>query len=758
MNVAHIGRATLALALLKCSAVYADPPAGSAYAIDPQHSYVEDATSRGIGQVNMITCIMAALRGDALVNDGPYNALVDKTKCDPEARSSTSNADSTGQSSSFVTATVNSTRTSNDEPMRARVWIDDPESAGATIFVNVSASAPPSAGNPYGQFRVDYCGQDGVDPTCLSNGYLEGAPSGISYYEREQGNGGGGTKALRMTATSTTSGAGRLFISEGGGGNPDSTFSFAYNADYYRRSDDNGEQCFARDAQDPATGMSVWRYGLYDSATGARVERSSGFPIEYTHDGVTYQGFLGYWGMSLPSTALETLVSGSTVEKVDYSSGNEPTRTPYSVVKADGKLTKYTRHTRTLAEIDKIKFTTFVGNEASSFFSGAQSNAQYELYWDDAAGAFKVTAVMMCGNNGCTTEALGAVQTVAATFWQTRGGIQGYSQSLGGELFVDLHGVTTPVDSAAIAVAYRSQDIVYPTDLPATLHCVRDCPTAASMAAFFVQGSGTLSPFAAGTANNFQPTAAGSVVLYSSDAANAVLLDGAAQPVVVQADAATLGSFPQFMNGVRSGKLFANLGDAECSTGSGTYCEWKVNDVDVYYQWETGPNSYNQFAAVKDSNGAFVTFEAPLQLNYHVPTGVAYGQYSGQDIVLQYGGFGDLWGIPGVCVSHLTNQEVNCGDQNARYVPSFVIPYDVSIGSAVADGHTYLVKWLDREIRFARKPLTVCDSAGLTVPTSVTLPTAQDLKNPTDPNADVYIGVRPVVTDAARVVHGEVKF
>src|SRR6185295_5343400 len=116
-----------------------------------------------------------------------------------------------------------------------------------------------------------------------------------------------------------------------------------------------------------------------------------------------------------------------------------------------------------------------------------------------------------------------------------------------GELFVDLHSVTTPVDSAAIAVAYRSQDIVYPTDLPGTLHCVRDCPTAASMAAFFTQGSNAQSVFAAGTANNFQPTAAGAVVVYGSDAANAVLLDNASQPVIVQADAETLGSYPQFM-------------------------------------------------------------------------------------------------------------------------------------------------------------------------------------------------------------------
>ena len=85
-SIAIVG-ATLGL-ILSQSVARADPPASSAYVTDPQNSYVEDATSRGIGQVNMITCIMAALRPDALVNDGPYNALVDQTKCDPNARSS----------------------------------------------------------------------------------------------------------------------------------------------------------------------------------------------------------------------------------------------------------------------------------------------------------------------------------------------------------------------------------------------------------------------------------------------------------------------------------------------------------------------------------------------------------------------------------------------------------------------------------------------------------------------------------------------
>jgi hypothetical protein len=753
MKSTGMARATLVFAALHSLPLQADPPSDSPYATDPQNSYVEDATSRGIGQVNMITCIMAAMRPDALVNEGPYTALIDQAKCDPEARSS--NAGSGAQASTFLTATVDSARTSNDDPMRARIWIDDPMEAEALIFVNVSATAAPSDANPYGEFRLDYCGNTG-DTSCMFHGFLEGTPSGISYYEREQGQFGQGTKALRMTATSTSSGAGNLQMSDGF--NADAVFSFAYNSDYYRRTDDGGDQCFARDAQDPDTGMSVWRYGLYDSTTGERIERDSGFPIDYTHDGETYQGFLGYWGLSLPSAALATLETGSTVEKVDYTGGGEPTRTPYSVVRAGGKLMKYTRHTRTLAEIDQISFTTFVGMEASSFFAGAAPNAQYELHWDDADGAFKVTAQMACGMNGCTTQALDTVQTVPTSFWSPRGGVQGWSQALGGEIFVDLHDVGFPVDSEEVGVAYRSQDLVYPSDLPATLHCVRDCPTAASMAAYFAPGSVASSPFAGSTGNNFGPTAAGGVVLYTSDAANAVLLDGAAQPVVLEGDAEALGEFPMFMHGVRTGKLFPTLATAECSLGSGTYCEWRVNDLDVYYQWETGPQSFNQFAAVKDGDGDFLTFEPPLQVSFHVPEGAAYSQYAGQDIVLQYGGYGDLWGIPGICVSHLTNEEIGCDQENARYVPSFVIPDDPTTGTVTAEGQTYLVKWLDREIRFARKPLMVCDSAGLTVPTSSPLPTAQDLRNPSDPTSDIYVGTRPTVSDAPRVVHGEVKY
>jgi hypothetical protein len=732
----------------------AAPSSTSAYHADAQNSYVEDETSRGIGQVNMITCIMSALRADALVNEGGYNALIDQTKCDPSARSGS--GDAASQASSFMNATVNSTRASNNDPMLASIWIDeDGEDFAATIFVRLAATQAPSAANPYGLFRVDYCGKGEGQSSCMMNGYLESAADGIRYFEDEQGDNGTSTKALRLNATGTTAGSGRLQANHQNG---EDAFDFAYNSTLFRRSDGTHDQCFSRDASDAETGFSVWRYGLYDANTGARVTRNSGFPIEFTNGGETYHGYLGYHGLSLPSDAANALTSGSTVQKVDYTGGDAPTKTDYTVVKSAGKLLKFTRHARTLQSIDKIKFTTFVGDDAASFFAGAQPFTQYELYWDDAGGVFKVTGQQNCGQNGCHVSAFeNGEETVAVAYWQNKGGVQGWSQSLGGEVFVSLNGASGSVDSAAIEVVYRTQDLVYPSQLPATLYCVRDCPTAATMASYFAPSSPASSPFVTTSFNNWSPTQAADVVVYDGDAQAAVLNDGADQAVTFT-DREAMQERPQYQWGVRSGRLFTTLADAECTNGSGTYCDHKVNQLEVYYQWETGPNSHNQFAAVKDASGDFVSFDAPLNVTFDVPDTAAYGEFAGQSLVLQYGGFGDLWGIPGQCVSRSSNQPVDCGDENARYVAAFVIPFDATVGRVTEGATTYLVKWLEREIRFAKKDTAVCSAAGLNLPSGIVLPTASDLKDTSSASSDAYIGTRPAVSAAPRVIHGEVKF
>lgn len=743
--------------MLYAAAVAAEPAADSSYRTDLQYSHVEDATSRGVGQVSMITCIMSAMRPDALVNQGAYLALVDEAKCDPEGRSSSANSGASNlvPAVNYMTATVDATRASNSDPMTSNIWIDfEKGGTPATIFVRIAATAAPSVANPYGVFRIDYCGSVEGASGCMMNGYLEGSTAGMRYFEIEGEGDDAHAKALQLNSPSTTAGSGRMQLDED---SDRSTFDFAYDDTLFRRSDGSDDQCFSRDAADPDTGFSVWRYGLYDAATGERVIRNSGFPIEFVRAGEIHHGYLGYHGLSLSSEAGAVLDDGDTVQKVDYSSGNEPTKTDYTVVKAQGKLLKYSRQARTLHSMDQIKFTTFIGDNGASFFSGAASFTQYELYWDDAAGHFVVTGQMVCGQDGCQTAQLGQEQAVDASFWQAQGGAQGWSQSLGGEVFIDLAGVSGTVDSNAVSVVYRTQNLVYPADLPAALYCLRDCPTQASILSYFAPGASLQSPFAGATFNNWSPTNFSAVVTYSSDSAQALLLDEASQPVTF-VDAEAYAGHQQYQYGVRSGRLFTSLEAAECSVGSATYCDAKVNGLEVYYQWETGANSFSQFAAVKDTSGAFLEFDAPLQLTYAVPNETTYGEYAGKSIVLQYGGFGDLWGIPGHCVSRSTNDVVGCESEGSRYVPAFVIPFDATVGRVMSQSTPYLVKWLDREIRFARKDPAVCAAAGLTLPAGMTLPTQADLKNPSDPASDIYIGVKPAVDAAIRVIQGDVKF
>jgi hypothetical protein len=748
----------LALALAApATAALAAPGSSSPYRRDAQYTHVEDATSRGINQVNMISCVMSAMRPDALVNQGNYTALVDEGKCNPESRASSDNASSSSSGTSapsYMKSVVRATRTTNSEPMRVRTWIDMSEGGEEmTIFVNIAASEAPSTTNPYGDFRLDYCGK-GTSGPCMMRGYLAGSSSGISYFEIESGGGGGGgsqTKALRLTASGSDSGAGALQFSEQG---QTVAYSFAYNSTHFRRSDGTADQCFTRDASDSGTGMSVWRYGLYDAENGERVDVRSGFPIEYTAPNNTrYNGHMGYWGLWLPPEAQAQINNGDTVQRVEYNPNAAPTKTDYTLLKADGRLTRYTKRTRTLASTDGIRFNAFIGN-ATGFFSGAQSFTQYEMYWDNTAGNFKVTAMMDCSQNGCQTRSLDTVQTVAASYFATQGGVRGWSQALGGDVFIPITGGS--LDASTVTVIYRVRDLVYPADLPATLYCLNNCPTSASMSNFFNSQTGS-SPYVGATYNNWQPTAASGVITYTTSSTSAVLRDGT-NAAVTFTNAQALESQPQYRQGVRTGRLFTSLASAQCDVNPSLYCDNKIHELDVYYEWETGPNQWNQFAALRDGNNNVVSFDPPLQVSYSVPSGAQYGAYAGKSIVLEYGGFGQLWGIPGSCVSRFTNEAVSCDQPESRYVPAFVIPFDETLGRVTRNSTPMLAKWLDREIRFARKPLSACTNAGLSLPTGLTLPSATGLADPSDSTSDIYIGSKPSVTDAPRVIHGEVMY
>ena len=749
----------------------AAPPSTSPYVTDSQSSYVQDATSESIGQVNMITCVMSSMRSDALVNMGPYVALIDKNVCDAKKSSGATSGTGAGaaQAPNYMTAVVQSTRASNSDPMIMKAWISiDQQGTPVTVFAHISATEAPSAANPYGAFRLDFCGKDASGGGCLMNGFIQGGSGTLSYYEADNNSDGSAqTTALQLSSVGTASGSGSVSMQQSGnGGGSSSAFDFAYDQNYFLRADSqSSSECFSRDATDPATGLSVWQYGLYDAVTGERLQRNSGFPVQYASGGTTFQGYIGYYGLSLQSGS-PVPANGSTIQKVDYQSGAATTAN-FTVVTNGGRLTRYTRQTRTLRSIDKVHFDVWLGDVTS--FGLPDPNTQYEMYWDEASVKFIVMGEQRCDQSGCQLSNLAPAVSLDPSLWANMGGVQAWSQSLGGDLFIDLSGVGGGIDSAAITVVYHVQDLVYPDDstMPATLYCANDCPTAASLQAYFTQGNGgsVESPYVAASYNNFQPVPLAGLTVYH--VAGAVLSDSGNQPVI-DTNAADYQSYPQYQNGLMSGRLFATLSDAQCPGGATppNYCDYQVNSAGTYYEWQTGPGSWNQFAAVKDASGSFVHFDAPLNVNFTVPPDAAYGTYGGTAIVLQYNGFGELWGIPGSCVSQTTNLPVDCSTANSRYVPQFVIPYDPTaapqrgVVSTTAAGvsTTYLVKWLQREIRFAVKPASVCTNDHLQAPSGVQLPVAASLKNPSDSSSDIYLGAQPTLTSAPRVIQGTVEY
>jgi hypothetical protein len=759
----------------------AAPPSTSAYFTDPQTTQVQDATSQSIGQVNMITCVMSSMRPDALVNQGPYVALIDQNKCNAQKQSSTANSDNSSggsQAPNYMTAIVNSTRASNSEPMVASAWISiNQNGTPVTVYAHISATQAPTASDPYGTFRLDYCGKSDSGGSCMMNGFMQAGSGTLSYYEVDSGGGGGGgsqTTALQLTSVGTTSGSGSLNAPDDQGGQV--AFDFAYDQKYFLRSTNGTQQCFNRDATAAGTGISVWQYGLYDSSSGDRINRDSGFPIQFTGtDGNTYQGYIGYYGLSSqPGAPVPT--NGSTVQKVDYSNGAATTAS-YKVVVNGGRLNRFTKQTTTLKAIDQIQFNAFLGDVTGSGLPDA--NTQYVMNWDESSQKFIVTGEMQCSQSGCQTGPLSNNATsvsVDPSFWSGMG-LQGWSQSLGGgDLFVALNASGTPLDTTA--VVYHTQDLVYPGDaVPTPLYCVNNCPSAASMQAYFRQsGSSVPSPYLASTFNNMQPVT--TAVSYGLDGSGTLIDSTQAQ--VVDTNSSDYRNYPQYQQGVMSGRLVGNLADLQCFAGDTNnppqYCDWAAqSNAAVYYEWQTGPNSWDQFTAVKDSTNTLVRFDAPLNVNFTVPantsgsgaTGAPYGSYAGTTLVLQYADFGDLWGIPNSCVSSTTNATVSCTDPNARYVPSFAIPYDPTVNpqqgvvTQTSNGATttYLVKWLNREIRFASEPASTCTTApeNLKV-TPATLPTSSGLQDPSSSSSSVYNGTEPTVTSAPRVIQGTVEY
>lgn len=825
----------------------AAPPATSAYSTDISNIYVEDQTSQVLASLNNVMCHVEAVRGDAMVNKGAYAALIDRNICEPNNNGG--KQQNTG--ASYSKAILNSTRVDNNSPMLVDMWLDNAGNGGGAkhIYAHVSATQAPSPALIYGAFDVNYCGKSATTATTCDGGYgfVNSSASGLQYFAVDQWSPGAGAtvqaiNALAVNAKSATSGAGSLSASYAVTGTAPAGFTtpanlsiiFAYDANYFRRSDNSGvtSRCFDRALVN--ADISTWSYGLYDSTTGAHFDRNGGFPVEYTDAaGVLQNGYIGYWG--LWTSALTPPASGTTLNKVTYGGAATPTKTAYTLLQTGGKLYKYTRIQKTLAGMNKVKFWYWsstnipatqptAGSPAVGSIMAAGNN--YEIYWDDTAKQFMVAGQMSAATAMMTPLAnpvaipnadMASANQYGLWGWTSMGGsfnIPGYpANAFTGATASGMANLAAGL--SATPVIFNAQDVVYPSQYAALggLKCISDCPTAAAITAAGAAAS-TSSPFGT-TWSNGQPAGLGmwitvptaNLTSYTLDPVTGNLKDAANGQVVV-ATAPTNGNtnFGWGTGQVTSGKMVAvtNNGKGDslaeldaakvtAKTSAGQYLQSDVNLITSYYQWNTSPNSWDRLSLLKDTAGAFVTFDPPLNVDFVVPANtkapvgaaagaaltLPYGSYAGTTVTLTYNGFGDLWGIPYACIDLTTNQPCNFAaagangnNPNWSWKPEFSIPTDAVKGVVTADAVaakvagatagqtvTYLVKALDSEARFAMLPDATCTGAGLTYPNPMPpMPTATGFVDPTA-GANKMSATPPTPANTApRVIHGEVKY
>ncbi len=766
-RTASVASSTAALALagalsLAFAPAHAAPGADSAYATDPQHTWVNDRTAEPIKTVNNIMCYMSSMKPAALVNQGPYAALVNGAKCESDG----SGSDATNTGTQYQRVTVDASRGSETDPMRVKVWVpNDHEDEGVSgdIYVNVTASKAPDDTNPNGEFVVDYCAPM-PDGSCFMNGKLEGLATGLRFVEREMGRGGGGgVGTLRLfVARNGDAGAGAVARDVPGVPSESLTYQFAYDANYFRRVKLGGEDaCFDRSLANGK--ISAFRYGLYDAA-GARVERSGGFPVTTQVGGQTVHGYAGYWGLNFPPSV--SVADGATVTKENFD--KDGGGTSYTLAKMPGRLMKFTKSLVPLAKAKNIPISFGIWNgvtdaTAAAIQPGASGmmfrGRSVEVSWDATVRRFMITAVQTCSPSGCGNQPVSpAVPLSSGDMAMYARGLQGWSQALGGDVSVPetlaaaiANDDASAVDGASLVV--RVSDMVYPGEGPAQLYCVNNCTTAAGLAA--LQSGAASNPFD-GTQDHFMNVEAAVGYTRGPDGK----LSTAGAPVLWPAGYSAQQA-GMWGNGVRTGKLLPNASDFQCPAPyADKYCAGRADEAEVFYAWETGPNAWNGFAGLKDAAGAYLRFDAPLQVAFNVPDRAEFGQYRGTTLRLQYNGFGDLFGIPASCVNSVTNEPVPCegaSGPDVRWVPAFTIPDTLSEG-VVTDGQgaSYYVKWLNREVRFSQVSSGLC--SGLTVGSLASLPDGSNLVNPSRASDPTYIGTKPEVTAAPRVIDGVVKY
>ncbi len=722
--------------------------ANTDYTLDEQHAHIWHPALEPIETVNSILCFIDQLGADSMLGQGPYAALIDDGKCEEGSSggssSSGNQSSGAGRAPEFVEVVAESNRASNSDPMIISLWIPEMEmgddDASMLIKARIAVSQSPSETLPFGEFSMSFGFFPEGSTTSTGGGQLSTISNdnnqfGFEFYESNSqsmdfGDMPGGPsgevniqfsqKAAVLTNAAQTDGVAvtqSSFSIEGIDGNPfgesddgpsNNAFALSFDSedvkvrtgdDYSALLADTGSDdvCLSRNEYQEA----VWRYNLYDADTGERVEVNSGFPFRYATDSnspTNYDGFgyVGYWGVW---TEQGSLTNGQTIVRDTHGDDTED-EDAYSVTTAPGKLIKYSAESLALTELDGIAFH-YWDSELGNY---DQWVVEYLTVADDsvdADGFYKTGGLSWSSDSshgGPSTTDLETPELI--TLESEYDALHMWSQQLGGG--VNWHNGDTAItfyaeefidgDETGTGELFSSSDTV-------TLYCYDQCPTG-------ILDQTDLSTYDGPYENPLRTesetvTPIAYTFSLTGDNAFTLVRTSNGESVVMASDLSRQALQNSFHSwGIHTGKLVTqSVSDALTSP-------WDIynpSEVTTFYKWETGLDDWNRMTFVMQ-DGEVVTFDKPIEFRYTHATAndrssdeTVAARYDGQTFMLNYGGNGDLWGIPHRAVGE-ASEEVGENEQHVRYYPLFNLADGVELGPNDA----YVVKAIDIEQKMAR--------------------------------------------------------
>lgn len=681
---------------------------GSAYNTDPTRMWVRDESMKTLDTVNMILNSLSQTNYADQTNQGAYRCLVSEDQ----------RGDGGGERGQTGTTyeewVVNSTRANNGAPQIVNFWVQTDDSMGfnqeEVIYGKMTITAEPSTAQPLGSFTLHFksllAAEASTSTDSTFQGYLRTVDRTDGQTEVEffmwhgdpDGSVPNGEFHMRETVHvigNPDDDSGRAYSeyklvannAPGMGSWTDQgEYQMQFNAAYVALKDvTNGNTLDVKDRND--FDSYVFRYGLYDAITEARVEQLSGFPVETATGEYGWAGFHGIW---FPDHV--TITNGMTVYRRSFSNN---TLTPYTVVTVPGRLEKRTRSSITFADIlneDMEMFDSAVGGEIRVRYTGTdfvrvatRTGGQWVPETSPASIASSFTTGQWVN---CWSHARGNVEfswpaslsnSAAAYVWARQTVTADSPELAGGDLTLYGYFHMLKANITQNQANWLSAETPY-------------FPDATSVSS----GNQT----------------------YIFDKASLMLQLGSVD--VNFGTGVTVSAGPG-QQGLNCGPLFPSALTS-------------FNDISTHtttYEWQIGTNSWNQLRTLKDGDGNYVSFTPPLRFSYthNEPT----SPFHNRTFHIEWDG-SDLHGIP-----HDENTTDN------RWYPAFNIP----TGTTLTDGQSnYLVKQLEGEqvMVSVGSPGTVFTAQGFDLSTPLSAPTATPWVDPaigtmpTITAAPLYVG------------------